>query len=197
MHAALHLEHVLHRVHRPGVARVQAERVAADVLGALIVRRLLEAEGVHAEQEAVAGHLGVPVRKRLRHVIAQQDRVAEVEVDEVGRLDRDQVARVLDRDRAVQVRGVLEAALRPGARGGDVRLLAGGGAVAEALDGRDARLDQGKRALLRGHDGEVGAQRMRHREVRIGGERGVERRERIAEIAERLAGGELVAVRAR
>ncbi len=108
------------------------------------------------------------------------------------RLQRDQVARVLDRDRAVQLRGALEAALEPGLRGGDVRLLARGRAVADALEGREALADQRQRALLRGHHGEVGAQRMRRREVGILGERLVERRERIAEVAERLLHGQFV-----
>ena len=67
----------------------ERERVAADVLGAGVVAGLLEAEGVHAEQVAVAGHLVVPVRQGLRDAVAQHHRVAEVEVDDVRRLQRE------------------------------------------------------------------------------------------------------------
>jgi hypothetical protein len=91
-------------MHGPGIARVQRECVAADVLGAGVARVLLEAEGVHAEQVAVARDVLVPVRQRLRDVVAQQDRVAQVEVDDVRGLDRGDVARMLDGDRGIQMR---------------------------------------------------------------------------------------------
>ncbi len=174
MHAALHLEHVLHGVHGPGVAPVEVERAAADVLGAHVVRVLLQAEGVHAEQVAVAGHVVVPVRQRLRHAVAQHQRVAEEEIDDVRGLDCDQVARVLDRDRVVELDRALEVAFQPGARGRDVRALARGGAIADAVERLDALPDQRQRALLRGHHGEVGLERVRHRKVRVLGERRVE-----------------------
>ena len=171
--------------------------MAADVLGAGVVAGLLEAEGVHAEQVAVARHFLVPVRQRLRNAVAQQDRVAEVEVDGVRGLDRDEVARVLDRDRAIAVRRQLEAALQPGSRGGDMRLLASRRAGADALERIDARPDQRQFALLGGHDREVGAQRMRGREVRILGKRLVDRSLRVAEVAVGLLGREFVVLERR
>ena len=73
-----------------------------------------------------------------------------------------------------------------------MRLFARGRAVTDSLERGEALLDQRQRALLGGHHGEVGAQRMRRCEVGVLGERLVERRERIAEVAECLAHGQVV-----
>jgi hypothetical protein len=77
----------------PGIARIQVKRVAAKVLGAPIDRGFLEAECIHAEEVAVVRHVARPGGHRRRKAVAQHQRAAEIEVDEMRRLQRDEVAR--------------------------------------------------------------------------------------------------------
>jgi hypothetical protein len=66
---ALHLHDVGHGMDGPEVVRVALDGFAAHGLGADIVAHLLEAEGEHAEHEAVARHVVGPGRQRARDVL--------------------------------------------------------------------------------------------------------------------------------
>ena len=104
--------HVGDRVLRPAVARLELDRGAAAVLGGGVVAGLLQAEGVHAEHRVIAGHVRRPGRQRARDAVAQHARVAAEEVELVAGLQRQQVARVLDRHVLEHLRGRVPAARR-------------------------------------------------------------------------------------
>ena len=88
--AALHLHHVRHGVMGPAVARVGLDRGASGFLGRGIGAGFLEAEGVHAQNDGPSGHLG-PMRQGSGDAVAQGPRVRPQEIDEMPRLQRDQV----------------------------------------------------------------------------------------------------------
>ena len=135
---ALHLHHMGAGMDGPGIARVQLQRPPRALLGAAIVAHLLEAEGVHAQNVAVAGHGLVPVAERAGDAVAQLRGLAEIEVAEMGQLQGQAVARILDGDVAVARDRLLEVAVQPGAGSGQVPALAIVGVDSQRLAGLDA-----------------------------------------------------------
>src|SRR6266487_2277489 len=83
----LHLRDMRNRVRGPDVARIELHRPAALAFGAGVVTRLLEGVGVAAEDEAVAGHAGVPRREHARHGLAHPLALAEIREDELRDLE--------------------------------------------------------------------------------------------------------------
>ena len=120
----LHLHHVRDRVARPPVARVELDCAAAHLLGARVVAVLLEAERVHAEEVPVAGHPLVPGVQGARDDVAERELTTEVERGDVGGLDGEGVARVLDGDARIAIERGVEVALEPRPRRGQVGALA-------------------------------------------------------------------------
>ena len=147
---ALHLHHVRHGVHGPGIAAVQVERPPPGCLGAVVEARFLEPEGVHAEHVAVSRRPGAPVRQHLRHAVAQHGGAAEEEIAEVRELQRQGVARVVVKDRAVALDGGFEIAVEPGARRRDVAALAVVRQPPHRRGGFDARAGKRQGAFLGG-----------------------------------------------
>jgi hypothetical protein len=134
------LHHVGERMRRPGVARVPRQRLMAEVLGALEVARLLEPEGVKAEDEACERISPVPRRQDSCGAVAYRQRPAEKIIGVLRQPQGERVGRMIDeyclpaQDR---LRGL---AFRPGAGGGEMAPLALRGATNRRL-GPAERLD--------------------------------------------------------
>ncbi len=191
---ALHLHHVGNGVHGPRVARIQLQRPPADFLGPRVGSGLLEAEGVHPEHVAAPGRIAPPVRQHLRDAIPQQRGLAEQEVAHVGRLQRQQVARVLDDDVAIAPHGEREVPGQPGTGGHRVGALPVVGALAERLDRIDALAEHRHRPELGRHHRERRAQGVPRREVGLGHEDLVDLREGVDEVGGGQVDGPLVAL---
>ncbi len=166
-----------------GSRALEVERAAAGVLGAAVVVHLLEAEGVHAEHVAVAGHVAVPIGQHARDAVAQHHGLAEEEVALMPELQGQQVARVVDHDRAEEVGGALQVALEPGAQRGHVPALALVRGRREMLRGLDAAAQFGLGAALGRSHHQAGAEAVAEDETGVRLQHPVDRRERVGEIA--------------
>ena len=62
--AARHLMHMADRVDRPGILRLDVDRLAAEALGGVIGAHFLEREGPASQQEAMAGMIERQCRER-------------------------------------------------------------------------------------------------------------------------------------
>ena len=164
---ALHLHDVGDRVDCIGVLRVHGDRLAAQLLGALEVAALLESEGVEAEHEAEARHALVPGRQNPGHPVALVDRVAQQHVGEVGQLQGEQVARIVDQHRLPALDRRVEVALDPGPERRHVAAFPVVGLVRQLLRGVQAGhhvvVDAGLHRL--GQHARLEA--MAHHEVRV------------------------------
>ena len=179
--AVLHLQNVGHGVLSPVVAGLQLDGATARGLGAVVQRGLLKAEGVHAQDGVVVGHAFGPGGQGAGDPVAQVAAVAQQEVHELARLQRQDIARELD---------------------GDVLQDAAGGADLpgqKAADGRDmALLPPGRRQVPREGEGlsphsgglgaaaqerHVGLQHMGHDKAGTVGDRRIQRRKGLAGIA--------------
>ena len=94
--ARLHLTDMREGMDGPSILGVQRDGTLGSGLGRAIVAHLLEAEGVHAEREAIARHLFIPGRQHARDAVAQAERIAHEEIADVRDLQREQIARVID-----------------------------------------------------------------------------------------------------
>src|SRR5215470_20400682 len=99
--AAAHLHHVSDDVYRGAVLRFELERATGRHLRRRIVAGFLEPECVHAEDVAESRDTRVPLRKDLRHTIAQHFALAEPEVERMRNLQSEAVARIVDHQLAV------------------------------------------------------------------------------------------------
>ena len=125
----LHLHDVRDRVHRPQVGRVALDRGPAGTLRLVVGARLLERERVHAEDVAVAVDGIVPGVQHPADRISVVLVVAEIEVEIVGELQRDDVARMLGENRLEVRDGALELSAAPCVEGVEVAALAVRGAT--------------------------------------------------------------------
>ncbi len=121
--AALHLEDVRQRVHRPDVLRVGLERRPGPGLGLAVVGVLLEPERVDALDVAPSGPGAGPRGQHPGGGIAQLEPVAEEEVEVLGHLEREQVARVAQQRALQRAGGGFPVALGPVPGGAQVVLL--------------------------------------------------------------------------
>ena len=140
---ALHLHHMGDRVLGPAVARLELDRAAAGGFRAGVVAGLLQPEGVHAEHGMVAGHRRVPGRQGAGDAVAQHAAVAGEIVDLVAGLQRQRVARMVDRDVLQRLARGVPAAGGEMAERGDV------GRLARARRQRGRRLVAGPRDRCR------------------------------------------------
>ena len=154
---ALHLHHVRLGMHGPRIAMVALQGAPAHVLGTRVQCRLLQAERIHAEDVAVAFRVGIPMRQHLCHPVAQHGRGAEEEVSDVGDLQGEQVAGIVEQDVAVAADRPREVALQPGARRRSVRPFALVRPAAQALDRLDALGEQRQHHPVARHDHETRA----------------------------------------
>ena len=134
------LHHVGERMRRPGVARVPRQRLTAEVLGALEVARLLEPEGVKAEDEACERISPVPRRQDACGGVAYRQRPAEKVIGVLRQPQGERVGRMIDEYRLPAQDRLRGLAFRPGAGGGEMAPLALRGAANRGL-GRAERLD--------------------------------------------------------
>ena len=104
---------------------------AAQRLGLGIGMVLLQPEGVHAEQVGPQRVVAWPCRQRTRRAVAQLRGIATVEVEQVRPLQRQQVARMLLRDRVPGRAGAVPVAVGAALCGRQVRALALGGAASQ------------------------------------------------------------------
>ena len=107
------LHHVSERMGRPGVAGVHGQGLPAEVLGALEIARLLEPEGVEAEDEASCQRIvAVPRRQHPRRGVADGDRPAEEEIGVLRQPQCERVGRMIGKD-LFPVRGSLSRSCLP------------------------------------------------------------------------------------
>ena len=78
---------------RPGVARVAGQRLTGRVFGAAELVRLLEPEGVGAEEEARQRIVAIPGWQDARDRIAHGERLAEEEIGVLPEAQRQRVGR--------------------------------------------------------------------------------------------------------
>src|SRR5215831_15328155 len=125
--AALHLEHMGHRVRGPEIAGVELDGAAPGWFGGAIVAGLLMGEAMAGEYRCIAWNVLRPGRDhaldRAHHVL----RTAEPEVGEMGETEGDHVERIGAQDRLPQGDGPIELTLGPSGQGGDVVALARSG----------------------------------------------------------------------
>ena len=114
--AALHLQHMGHRVLRPAVARLELDGAAAGDLGRTVVAHLLQPEGVHAQERVIARHVRRPVGQRAGDAVAQEPGIAGEEVDLVTGLQRQQVVRMVGADPQDRPARLVPACPRPDGR---------------------------------------------------------------------------------
>ena len=184
---ALHFHHVRHRMLRPTVARLEFDRRPPLRFGTRVVGSFLQAEGMHTEQRVVAGHGRRPGRQGAGDAVAQQARVADVEIDQMPDLQGDDIRRVVDGDVLQRPPGAMPVPGEQMADGLDVTALARIGRqpgrrrveVAGRRDGRRLGADQEQ----------VGLEHVRHDKVRPRGDGGVDAGHRVFDVALKLAQG--------
>ena len=110
---APHLVGVDHRVDGPDVVGVALQGREARVLGLLVAPRLLEAERLHAEHEALVGVLGIEGEAGAPDAVAQVGGVAEEEVELVADEQRQQVGGPPRQQRVELAGGAVPVARRP------------------------------------------------------------------------------------
>jgi hypothetical protein len=160
--------------------RLKCQRAQARGLRFGILVALLEAEGVHADHERVAGHARGPVRQDARDAVAEVQRIAAEEVHEVRHLQRHDVARAVDQHAVERFGAGVPFTGGQQARGGGEGLLARGRAD-ERLVGGIERGDRvvGEATLEERHE-DQGLGAIRGGEGRIQGEGLVQRGDRVA-----------------
>ncbi len=163
--AALHLHHMRDGMRGPAIPRVARHGLPPRRFGPRVVAAFLQPEGMHAEQEAVAGHVGGPARQDARDAVAQHLALAEEEIPELGELHREQVGRMLDRDAAPGLGGGLQFAIGPLPRAGDVGAFPRIGPRREPFRRREAPPQLRIEGLVRDGGEDAGAERMTHHAV--------------------------------
>ena len=115
-------------MHRPRIGGIDRDGAPAGGLGLGVLARLLQPEGVHAEEVAVVGHGLVPLAEHTRHRIAHVLVVAEIEVEVMAKPDGQDIAGMIEEDRLPALDGGSKIAPQPGRQRIDMCELARGGA---------------------------------------------------------------------
>ena len=188
--APLHLHHMGDGVLGPAVVRLQFDGVAAGFLGPAVVAALLQAEGIHAQEEAVAGVGGGPVGQGAGQAAAQIVLVAVIKVGQVADLKRQGVTRMVGQKAVVYRARAVPVALRPGLQGRGVAELAFVGTAGQPVQMSKACLDFGQDALFPKRGVYGGAEDVAHDEIGIDLQCRVKNLDRVAAIAlQALEGG--------
>ena len=172
-----------HRVAGPGVPRVVLDGAAARLLRPRVVAVLLEPEGVHPEDVAEPRHGRIPGVEDLGHVVPQAGLAPEVEVTQVGELERQEIPRVVGGDARVALGRALVVPVEPGARRGQVPPLALVRRRAERLACLDRLAQRRHQGPLRGGGEEPRLERVPHGEAGIPRQREVDHLERVPGVA--------------
>ena len=183
---ALHLEHVGDRVLGPRIARVQCHRLAPALLGPVIFAALLEAERVHAEKRVKVA-IGVgPMRQHHGDTVAQAPGIAEQEIPQMGDLDRDEIAWMVDHNFFQELMAAAEVARdeRPERRRMGLFAFVQG----EVADLRQRCLGDRHAGLVGTGEVQMPAGEVGHGEGRTVGGRLGETRHRVADIERELLG---------
>ena len=177
--AALHLAHMRHCVHRPGIVGVQLHRAAAKAFGALEGEVFFQPEGHHAEHVAIAGVLFAPVAAHPGDAVAQHCRAAQHQVAHMRQLQCQQVARVLDEVAVQTAQPRVHVAAGPDAQRGKQRLLARRRRVPAGRGELQAFGCRGEQRQLEGAEHQPGLQQVAGDEVRVVGEHRCQQRQRV------------------
>ena len=178
--AALHFQHMRHRMRGPEIGRVTADRLAPRILGNEVISRLLMGEGAAGEDGAIARHTALPMRHDALDRAQHGGRLAHPEGGEMVEAEGHDVARVFGEDLLPDGDGAVLPAIRPGAEGRHVHLLTRIAAEAARL------VERGPRARhMGGFIGEHGEARLhdvRQRRLRIQLQRGLQAQRRIGAV---------------
>ena len=185
--ACLHLHHVAERVLGPAVVRLQRERLPAALLRRAVVAAFLQAEGGHAEQEAVSRVLPAVGRQGAGDTAAQIVPLALEEVGEMADLEGHHIARLVGDDPVEPCRHPVPVARGPVRNRRNVGPFALRGLAREGLEAAEACFDLGQHALLPEHGVQLGPENVAGDEVRVVGQRPVDGLDGIAPIALELA----------
>ena len=117
----------------PDIRRAELHGTPADGFGVVIGAAFLEPEGMHAEDDAALRIAVAPGVQDLGGTVAEHGGMTQQEIEQVGDLQRQQVARKFRGDVAVQLGRPGEVAAQPGARGIQVHALALQGVTDVAL----------------------------------------------------------------
>src|SRR5262249_11220694 len=189
--AALHLHHMSDGVRGPEIAGVELDGAAPGWLGGEIVAGPLVGEGMAGEYRCIAWDVLRPGRDHALNGANHVLRAAEPEIGEMGETESDHIERMGAQNRFPQDDGTIELAFGPGGQGGDVVVLARGGAGGKRLCGA-RRLDGSRNGgLLIGQPGEIALHAMSEREVGMGLQEGGETGGRIGSLGE-VAGDDIV-----
>jgi hypothetical protein len=174
-----HLEHVHRGVHGPDVRGIQLDRSSGHPFGIVIRAAFLETERMHPEDDAAKRIRSAPGAQHLRRPVAQHAGMAEQEIHEVGDLQREEVARMLRADVAIELGGSREVAAQPCARRVQMHAFARERVADVALGRRQRVSDAGLAAPLAGRRKQARLEAMAHDEGRVDRERLVDGGDRI------------------
>ncbi|MCZ7599701.1 MAG: hypothetical protein M5U09_20805 [Gammaproteobacteria bacterium] len=179
----LHLHHVGERMDGPAVAAFDFQCRARRGLGAAVLVALLEAEGLHAEDVGVAGHVAVEVTDDAADAVAQAYGIAEIEVGQVTALDGERVAGPRGKHAVPRRPRLVPAAFHEVARGGGQHPLAVVRLVRQGLGLLDALADRRQILALAHHQHGAGIEDVAEHETGVLLDGGGEGLGRVAEIA--------------
>ena len=162
---------------QPGLG---GERDARLGFGAGVVAVLLERKRMHRAHRGVAREVRAPVPQGARDAALHPCATARVEVERLRDEERDEIARILVDDRAVDRRGSSLRAGEPGPCGVGMGPLAPGRAGAERVDAGDRLGEVTGARFVPPDDQERRTQRMPHREAAVPREAALDLGERIA-----------------
>ena len=193
-HPALHLVHVRHRMHGPGVVRLEFQRPPAQRLGARVLVALLEAEGVHAQHVAIAGIVRVPLASARPMRSRNMAVWPEHQVHHVGELQRERSRGWSTRWRSSRRLARPHVAFGPALQGGLEGLLAHRRPAAARGRSGQARARRWQQLPVDGAEHEAGHHQVAGDEVRVLRQRRLQHRDRIEpqaveEVERLLVGG--------
>ena len=167
LRAPLHLHDMRDGVVGPTVERLQLDGLAAGFLGPIVVTGFFEAEGVHAQHDGIARHVGRPLRQSAGDAVAHVARIGPVEIHQVAGLQGDQIPRKQNVVAIQRQRRRCPVAVQQQLQGSGVGVLA----VVERqrLGPGEAGLRRGRGPGFGGEPHEMGIQQMGH--GKVGGRR--------------------------
>ena len=181
LQSPLHLHDMRDCVLRPAVAGMERRGAPSLALGEGVVATLLEAKGMHGGQKMIARPVFAPRRQGARDAVPHHARITHEEIDVMADLQRQQIARMVDRHPLQRCRRVMKVAGRELAQGLEMGPLPRGHRQSH---GPVVALPGTLESLWLGADQVHPAVRdVGHGEVRGRGDRAVHRLQRVAEVA--------------
>ena len=150
---------------RPDVRRAELYGTPADGFGIVIGAAFFEPEGMHAENDATLRIAVAPGVQHLGGAVAEHRGMTQQEIEQVGDLQRQQVAREFRGDVAVQLGRPGEVTAQPGACGVQMHALALQRVTDVTLSRPERRGDAGLGAPLTGRGEQPCLEAMPHDEA--------------------------------